>query len=112
MFCGSCGTLGYYTPEGTLNCSKCGIVADVPQEITLVTGQKVDLKSSMKSSIMGSEMRIYAVVEKLKLPTSDAYACPECGERCATCELRQMDQTDEPEVAFLQCQACSYGWRQ
>ena len=38
-------------------------------------------------------------------------SCPKCGGREATCELRQMDQTDEPEVAFLECQICNHGWR-
>lgn len=57
-------------------------------------------------------MRDYTVIRRLERPTTDAYECPKCKAREATTELRQMDQTDEPEVLFLECMACGYGWRE
>ena len=56
--------------------------------------------------------RDYSVIEPLRRPTTDAHVCPNCGGREATTELRQMDQTDEPEVLFLDCMLCGKGWRE
>tara|TARA_B100000900_G_C20561932_1_gene709292 strand:- start:366 stop:698 length:333 start_codon:yes stop_codon:yes gene_type:complete len=109
MFCSSCGTLGYIQTDGSLNCQKC---SHVDKDLTHITNDSKILIENLVTTTGEAELRTYAVIEKLKLPTTKAYHCPECGCNDATCELRQMDQTDEPEVAFLQCQVCGYGWRE
>jgi DNA-directed RNA polymerase subunit M/transcription elongation factor TFIIS len=82
-------------------------------EVVLInTNKSIDLQNDLITETGAPEPRKFDVIEKLKMPTTDSYECPECLAREATCELRQMDQTDEPEVAFIQCQACGFGWRQ
>ena len=112
MFCSKCGTLGYYTPDGKLQCDKCKQINDSILNVTLITGETVDMNGSLTTSTEGTEINNFEVIQALKLPTTNAYICPKCEAREATCELRQMDQTDEPEVAFLKCQVCGHRWRQ
>ncbi|MDB2333659.1 hypothetical protein N9V30_01750 [Candidatus Poseidoniales archaeon] len=111
MFCSSCGSLGYYLPNGNLQCKRCDNIDKETKQIELITGECINL-SELKTSTAEPEERSYDVIMKLKLPTTDAYFCPECHGNESTCELRQMDQTDEPEVAFLECQICGHGWRE
>ena len=109
MFCSSCGALGYIQPNGALDCQRCD---HVDQKVrTIAPDSEIGIES-LDSSTGEPEKRCYEVIENIKLPTTNAYYCPECGCNEATCELRQMDQTDEPEVAFLQCQVCGHGWRE
>jgi|TARA_B110000914_G_scaffold11751_1_gene9329 DNA-directed RNA polymerase subunit M/transcription elongation factor TFIIS len=111
MFCDVCGTLGYYLLGGGLECKSCDTTDAAVKEIVLSTGERVDIKKALVTSTGEPELRIFEVIERLKMPTTDTYHCPKCEARESTCELRQMDQTDEPEVAFLQCQVCWHGWR-
>jgi len=112
MFCSKCGTLGYYRLDGRLQCNNCKQLNDSVTNVILITGEKINIMNSLTTSTGELEMRTYDVIKTLKLPTTNAYYCPKCEAREATCELRQMDQTDEPEVAFLQCQVCGHRWRQ
>jgi len=101
MFCNVCGALllGIPNEKGVVICFECYDEAEPEDEhINNVTTLDV-------------EKRTYDVIENIKKVTTDSYPCPKCGGRAATCELRQMDQTDEPEVAFLECQICNHGWR-
>lgn len=101
MFCNNCGSLllGIPNKNGVVTCFECYDDAKPDEEhINNKTTQYV-------------EKRTYDVIENIKKVTTDSYPCPKCGGREATCELRQMDQTDEPEVAFLECQICNHGWR-
>ena len=109
MFCSKCGTLGYIQPNGSLDCQKCN---QVDKGLTHIIHNSNIRIECLVTTTGEAEERTYEVIEKLKLPTTDAYYCPDCGCNDATCELRQMDQTDEPEVAFLQCQVCGHGWRE
>ena len=113
MFCSKCGSLGYWLSETEFMCQVCCDNTVGNADIVLINSKgSVDLVKDSITDTGVPEMRQYDVIEQLKMPTTDSYACPECHARKATCELRQMDQTDEPEVAFIQCQACGYGWRQ
>ena len=73
---------------------------------------KVGVDKRFNSTTEALPERDYSVIEPLKRPTTDAHVCPNCGGREATTELRQMDQTDEPEVLFLDCMVCGKGWRE
>lgn len=101
MFCGVCGKLllGIPNEKGVVVCFEC-------YEETKPEPEHLNNKT-----VSELKTRTYDVIENLKRVTTDSYPCPKCGEREATCELRQMDQTDEPEVAFLECQVCMHGWR-
>lgn len=113
MFCSKCGSLGYWKSETVFMCEKCCDDAVGEAEIVLInTTKSIDIVKDLITDTGTPVLREYGVIEQLKMPTTDSYECPECLAREATCELRQMDQTDEPEVAFIQCQACGYGWRQ
>jgi|TARA_B110000211_G_scaffold234413_1_gene303963 DNA-directed RNA polymerase subunit M/transcription elongation factor TFIIS len=113
MFCGKCGSLGYWLNKETFFCDKCCDDEIATADVILInTKGTIDVqnKSTTHTGMQGK--REYEVVKEVERPTTDAYECPKCLARKATCELRQMDQTDEPEVAFIHCQACGYGWRQ
>jgi DNA-directed RNA polymerase subunit M/transcription elongation factor TFIIS len=113
MFCSKCGSLGYWLSKTVFKCDVCCDDTVETAEIVLInTNGAVDVVKESVTDTGAPIARQYEVIEKLQMPTTDAYECPKCLARKATCELRQMDQTDEPEVAFIQCQACGYGWRQ
>ena len=113
MFCSKCGSLGYWLSDTVFNCEVCCDNTVKSADIVLInTNGSIDLVKDSITDTGVPEVRKYDVIEQLKMPTTDAYACPECYARNATCELRQMDQTDEPEVAFIQCQSCGFGWTQ
>ena len=113
MFCSKCGSLGYWKSETVFMCEICCDDEVGNAEVVLInTNKSIDLVNNLITNTGIPVPRQYDVIEKLKMPTTDSYECPECLAREATCELRQMDQTDEPEVAFIQCQACGFGWRQ
>ena len=102
MFCPKCGSLLTGIPiDGKMKCAK-SECKDIKSE--------VDERFNSATEVLPE--RDYTVIEKLKRPTTNAHACPNCGAREATTELRQMDQTDEPEVLFLDCLACGKGWRE
>lgn len=104
MFCEGCGSLIMSIPKnGKMVCDgpKC---KDIQTKLKDEFAQVVVIKAL--------DERDYSVIEKLRRPTTDAYECPQCGECEAMTELRQMDQTDEPEVLFLDCVACGFGWRE
>jgi DNA-directed RNA polymerase subunit M/transcription elongation factor TFIIS len=104
MFCEGCGSLLLSIPvDGAMQCGK---EACAGKETTL---ENHFTKSSMTEAL---PMRDYTVISRLQRPTTDAYECPKCRARKATTELRQMDQTDEPEVLFLECMGCGHGWRE
>ena len=73
---------------------------------------KAEVDERFNSTTEALPERDYSIIERLKRPTTDAHVCPHCGAREATTELRQMDQTDEPEVLFLDCMVCGKGWRE
>ena len=113
MFCGKCGSLGYWISEETFFCEKCCDDEVNTADVVLINSKEiVDLQEESITNTGIPNKREYEVITKLERPTTDAYECPKCLACKATCELRQMDQTDEPEVAFIECQACRYGWRQ
>jgi len=113
MFCSHCGSLGYWITTEVFMCNTCCDDTVEQADIVLINSQKsLDLVKESTTETGAPIRRVYDVVEKVKMPTTDAYECPKCRACEATCELRQMDQTDEPEVAFIECQACGYGWRQ
>ena len=100
MFCPKCGELLMGMPvDGVMQCSKC-------------KDGKADVDERFNSTTEVLPERDYSIIESLKRPTTDAHVCPHCGARETTTELRQMDQTDEPEVLFLDCMACGKGWRE
>ena len=102
MFCPKCGSLLTGIPiDGEMKCSK-----------SECKDAKADVDERFNSATEVLPKRDYAVIKDLKRPTTDAHVCPHCGAREATTELRQMDQTDEPEVLFLDCLACGKGWRE
>ena len=91
MFCPKCGSLLTGIPiDGEMKCSK-----------SECKDAKADVDERFNSATEVLPKRDYAVIKDLKRPTTDAHVCPHCGAREATTELRQMDQTDEPEVLFL-----------
>lgn len=102
MFCPKCGSLLTGMPvNGEMLCKK----SDCKNGITTVD-------ESFNSTTEVLPKRDYSVVERLKRVTTNSHVCPKCGGCEATSELRQMDQTDEPEVLFLDCLICGYGWRE
>ena len=102
MFCPNCGGLLTGLPvDGIVVCTK-------PE----CNDMSVQVDKRFNSITETVPLRDYAIVEELKRPTTDSHVCPHCGGREATTELRQMDQTDEPEVLFLDCMVCGKGWRE
>ena len=102
MFCPKCGGLLMGIPvDGVMQCKK-------PE----CEEAKTEVDERFNSTTEALPERDYAIIERLKRPTTDAHVCPQCGAREATTELRQMDQTDEPEVLFLDCVVCGKGWRE
>lgn len=104
MFCEHCGCLLLSMPvNGAMRCEK-----------KACAGKATVLHDRFAASTVTEALpkRDYTVIPRLERPTTDAYECPKCKAREATSELRQMDQTDEPEVLFLECTACGYGWRE
>ena len=102
MFCPNCGALLMGLPvDGVLTCTK-------PQ----CNDVSIQVDERFNSITEAVPLRDFAIVEELKRPTTDSHVCPHCGGREATTELRQMDQTDEPEVLFLECMLCGKGWRE
>lgn len=102
MFCPKCGDLLMGMPvDGVMQCTK-------PE----CKDVKAEVDERFNSTTEALPERDYSIIERLKRPTTDAHVCPHCGAREATTELRQMDQTDEPEVLFLDCMVCGKGWRE
>ena len=101
MFCNICGSLGYPNSKGIIQCDNCF--------------EETQTEGEMKSCITitkSTGVRNYEVIREVERPSTSAYCCPNCSARNAVVELRQMDQTDEPEVAFIDCLDCGYGWRE
>ena len=99
MFCPNCGALLMGLPvDGVLTCTK-------PQcnDVTI----QVDERFNSITEAVHTRLRHCRGVEG---PTTDSHVCPHCGGREATTELRQMDQTDEPEVLLNACGG--KGWRE
>ena len=76
MFCSSCGALGYIQPNGALECKRCD---HVDQKVTTITPNSEIGVESLLTSTGEPEKRCYEVIEKIKLPTTNAYYCPEGG---------------------------------
>jgi DNA-directed RNA polymerase subunit M/transcription elongation factor TFIIS len=113
MFCSKCGSLGYWLSPDVFMCNTCcDDTVELADVVLINSKDSLDLVKASTTETKTPVMRVYDVLEKVKMPTTDAYECPKCRSREATCELRQMDQTDEPEVAFIQCQPCGHGWRE
>ena len=102
MFCPKCGSLLTGMPiDDVMECSK-----------SECKGANAEVDERFNSTVEALPERDYSVIVNLKRPTTDAHVCPYCNAREATTELRQMDQTDEPEVLFLDCLVCGKGWRE
>ena len=112
LFCPKCGTLGFPNKDGVIDCSKCGSKEEMEQEIKTDTGA-VNMNDIGSSDEPNDLSHLSTPVDSIntKLIFTPGAVCMFCGESTVTSELRQMDQSDEPEVRFLICHSCGKVWR-
>ena len=112
MFCGKCGSLGFPDSDGIIACQPCGKSNKMAEEITLDNGSTVSMVEVKDFHVADEACERPIIVGDGRLrAVNTSYYCPKCGENETWTELRQMDQTDEPEVLFLTCKPCGHGWR-
>jgi len=120
MFCVNCGAL--HMPKGrgsggVINpneCEKCGQADGLEESVKTEMGEVKmrEIRSSDASNDLShlskSDSGITISRKFLK-----GIECPKCGKEMATSQLRQMDQSDEPQERFLICNStgCGKVWR-
>ena len=109
LFCPKCGTLGFPDKDGVIDCSKCGSKKEMEQEVETDTG--VVNMNDIGSSDEPNDLSHLSTPVGSNPIFNQGSVCMFCGESSVTSELRQMDQSDEPEVRFLICHACGKVWR-
>lgn len=112
LFCSKCGTLGFPNKDGVIDCSKCGSKKEIEQEVETDTGV-VSMRDVSSSDEPDDLSHLSTPVDSTNsiLAFIRGSICMFCGESTVTSELRQMDQSDEPEVRFLICHSCGKVWR-
>jgi DNA-directed RNA polymerase subunit M/transcription elongation factor TFIIS len=111
IFCQKCGALGYLNKDGKVHCRTCQLTSDCVDIVTEtgVINPKEIISESQASDL--SRLTISNKSNKFKLKFSSELICKFCKEKKITTQLRQMDQSDEPEVRFLICNGCGKTWR-
>jgi DNA-directed RNA polymerase subunit M/transcription elongation factor TFIIS len=116
MFCPKCGRLSLPDAAGHISCPEpCDYSGPMKKNVKTESRGSVNLVDST-SRIEASELRhLTETIDDGDIHrgvlTNGMHVCPKCECNEVYSFLRQMDQTDEPEVAFLECKVCCHGWR-
>lgn len=111
IFCDNCGALGYANEDGEIDCAKCKLTS-LSSEIVTETGVIDPRKISSKTQASDlTRLTMTNNIAKLRKNFIQDIDCIYCQENTVTSELRQMDQSDEPEERFLICHSCGKSWR-
>ena len=120
MFCLNCGALHMPKGRGTggeinpSECEKCGQTDGVEESVKTEMG---DVKiSEIRSSDASADLSHLSKADdgiSIARKFLKGVECPKCGKEMATSQLRQMDQSDEPQERFLICNStgCGKVWR-
>ena len=111
IFCQKCGALGFLNKDGKVHCRTCQLTSDCVDIVTetgVINPKEINFKSEASNL---SRFSSNLSTNNFKLKFSPGLSCKFCGEEKITTQLRQMDQSDEPEVRFLICHSCGKSWR-
>jgi len=114
MFCKACGRLSFVDSEGNITCP-CGYAGPASMKVKTREYGEVDLSNAVSRTEASDLKHLTETIDDDDVHhgvlSNGSYYCPKCGCEAVYSYLQQMDQTDEPEVVFLTCKDCRYGWR-
>jgi len=111
LFCNKCGSLGYINEKGKVDCQKCKISSDCEDIVTetgIINPEKIRAKTEVNDL---TRLTVSHNINTLNMTFIADLKCVFCKDEKITSELRQMDQSDEPEERFLICHSCGKVWR-